>query len=1200
MDTPSPPPRPKLRTYGKPKPADGEHHSAQVPPTHPTYDWKAELAKIDARYDDDDNHNSPPPPTKTPPAPSDDAIENPSPSPNGPSTSRRRVSRRVADSDEESAAEGSSAPQNKLTLALPDSDDDEQLPARLHAPSPTRPKAKRRASSRSQATKKRASEATKPKVKAPTKKELDETVRERHRLAASNKAGIQRVAKPAAVHTLSHFFNRVIERTSSIEDPIDSFSSSPHPPPAQLPGAEELLPPAPLPRIPATSRLSELPPLDSADDDDELPDVAEIVSQVNEDKMRQQRLEELKARKLKLLAEQRGAVSVLDDDEDELMLSEGRKKQLLASGIGLHGGSAGGGGKHAHGQLLRDVKMRAERDGAMIVQAKEGEWAKRGGNVMAAGDVGQNSAMMSETLKELATKGKANAEAREARMRLDDEEDDEDYDGSDPDWTGDGNEDITMVDEEGEEEEEEDGENAAPVRATTIRAQRIILDSDEEDNVDENAVQLPESGSVSPTEEEGDKENDKGLMFEGGDDKENRSVIRHPLGSLRRPALLGRQESLHGLEDGFTRSLSMSPGDAPIDDEEDNENESRKPLQKLRTADDSDSDPFTSQPSSLGLRRSSPVSTRPTTPDLTLRPSMEPAAFGAKLKSLTGFSQFSEAGDGQEMSFKGKTAGLQAGFSDLFDSGSKKSTNGGGLFDLRKTASALGLTQDVQLQPAFEVGERLKQKAEAIFAKEQEYIWEDANKNDEKPQLYVTEHGFLTQTRPANEDDVELYQPSSPVSPQSSLASTHPLSQSSTQPHSTEKQKENLALLRHPLSTLSISASAPLQLGSKSQSSPTISNPDGSPVPSPPRRLVRQRPARRSPSGSPTPRPSAPNAFDLIQDRGKTKAKERKPLPKSEYIQGEAEESDDDEMAIYRPRTSEGDEEDGEDQDQSLQTLVDDQEMDEKTAAADAVLEKYQEQQHEDDLALERLHQAATKGELRKKRRLGMGLDDSDDDDDEEDYRNKRMRRGLHEPRIERGNIKALEDNEATKPFFEVYSADLQAEPDDEFAYLREESQLPLGETQMADAEYEDEEEEAEARVIVKTSDLRRELQEVARNGIEEDEEDAMDVEDVSWMDADEEQETRVIGVKRREMRQPLNSGLDRERMSKWGKSEGGRSRNAGTGRASGRTAVTAQKPAARPTAPAPAPNKAGDGRRPVKHQPSILAGVADRSRRFE
>ena len=88
------------------------------------------------------------------------------------------------------------------------------------------------------------------------------------------------------------------------------------------------------------------------------------------------------------------------------------------------------------------------------------------------------------------------------------------------------------------------------------------------------------------------------------------------------------------------------------------------------------------------------------------------------------------------------------------------------------------------------------------------------------------------------------------------------------------------------------------------------------------------------------------NAFDLLQ--GYSRPESAKPAragrleEKSEFIQGEAEESDDDALAgfgILKPVEDEEDSDD-ENQDQTLAELVDDTALDEKTLAADAVLEK--------------------------------------------------------------------------------------------------------------------------------------------------------------------------------------------------------------------------------------------------------------------
>jgi mediator of replication checkpoint protein 1 len=84
------------------------------------------------------------------------------------------------------------------------------------------------------------------------------------------------------------------------------------------------------------------------------------------------------------------------------------------------------------------------------------------------------------------------------------------------------------------------------------------------------------------------------------------------------------------------------------------------------------------------------------------------------------------------------------------------------------------------------------------------------------------------------------------------------------------------------------------------------------------------------------------NAFDVLAQNAKAEsAKLRKRLEKSEFVEAEAQESDDDEMFGFGLKKDDGEEEDGEDLDKTLDGLVDDQEMDEKTVAAAMVLEKF-------------------------------------------------------------------------------------------------------------------------------------------------------------------------------------------------------------------------------------------------------------------
>lgn len=58
--------------------------------------------------------------------------------------------------------------------------------------------------------------------------------------------------------------------------------------------------------------------------------------------------------------------------------------------------------------------------------------------------------------------------------------------------------------------------------------------------------------------------------------------------------------------------------------------------------------------------------------------------------------------------------------------------------------SAFDLTQDIALQPAFQIGSGLLRKADQIFEKEQGYLLEAASKKLQKePTLYINDHGYF-------------------------------------------------------------------------------------------------------------------------------------------------------------------------------------------------------------------------------------------------------------------------------------------------------------------------------------------------------------------------------------------------------------------------------------------------------------------------
>ncbi|KAJ7688416.1 MRC1-like domain-containing protein [Mycena rosella] len=1115
---------------------------------------------------------------------------------------------------------------------------------------------------------------TKSKFKAPTKKEKLETVRDRGRIAGGQRAAVQ-PAEASMRYSLNNFFLDVqkstLGRTASLDDPISSFSSSPGERPAPM--TVELTDLVATPLLQATvPATTELRALDDSDNEN-LPDVGDILSGVTKEKTKTEKLRELNAMKLRLAAQSQPAA--VSDDEDDFEIigagetktkdiaterasggtqkpSAGRKRQLALGGISLAEQRAKQretppkplgltSVRRTQDQLAKDLAMIVAQKNAEMTKNKEDEWVRRGGRVVEVGgeDV---DALRNATLKQYAEKGQKNAEAREARMQDDFEEDDDD-DANDADWSetrgsasprpqqgSDADEedaDTTMVNDEEDEDDDDNEENEAPsVLNRGPRRTIAIIDSDSENENDENAVPVRKSASfilrenthgqdevdenVSPieltgavlhrgsvssmderTEDEGDKENNTHLMYDKSEDKENKAVPRHPFGA--RPAL-GRQGSLFGLEEGMQRSLSMSPGEhEPMNDGTDNENDEndaggdrRRPLQNLLA----EEDPFLAEPGpsasvDFATRLQQTSSLPLDTPDATLRPSFE---IGARVggKSVA-FSQFSDDG---ATSFKG--APLQPGFSDLFEAGTEQQQSpkrplalsasfsakpDAGLFGLRQTTVALGLTQDLDLEPAFEVGDHLKRQADAIFEKEQEYVWNAANrKADTKKQEL-----FLTQTRPDVEKP-EIYTLSSPAESGSVFGTQR---SALLEPHSS---------LRRPLRTLSLTESVELDA------------PERSPL----RRLAKRTrtPSPTSSRSSPSPSPAmrTKNALDLLRREtlGIHAPRPRKPLDKSEYVAEEAQESDDDEMGGFMHKGDDGEEEGGEDLDRTLTTLVDDTEMSEEKVAEARVREKFQEQTHEDDLEIEKFHQGVVQGDLRKKRRNRGLLDDSDEEDEEDEMRARKMRRGLAEPTINRGDVNELAKDPHTRAFYEVYHTDLQRGEEAEFAHLQESQPEIADDAEMAD-------EDEGGREVLTRKELTEKLREVARR--EQDDQPEMDVEDVSWVDrenSDGEDQVKVKAVSlRRSVAEARNQveSPERKRMNNWAKTEG-RTRNAGTGRASGRTAVTGQMSKAKAgggslrtsVVQSQSGAKPAEARRPLKMQPSVLAVVAsDRSARF-
>ncbi|KAG5644947.1 hypothetical protein DXG03_007412 [Asterophora parasitica] len=955
------------------------------------------------------------------------------------------------------------------------------------------------------------------------------------------------------------------------------------------------------------------------------------------------------------------------------LVSEGRKRQLNLGGIGLAKQKAmqtptkvddlqvlkGTGLRKGKTiarpttqiELNRVLAARVEAASLKITKEKQEQWRRRGGKVKDAEGGTSSSVHDASTL--YAAKGLKLPPGRSAVMDVDEEGEEE----GDEDWVpgaeergsaspspsavNSGNEedvehdqvafeeeDITMVNDTSptatqdedtvarlpkfrrptvkhiveSDSEGENDENSAPVwTPSTLASPRFPPSPLGAHGNDDNAQRQPHS-KLSPlsrrrslssmdyqTEDEGDKENEKSRMWDRGDDKENQAVVRHSVGV----PFGSRQASLFGLEVGPSRGLSMSPasdGRQDVVDEDSDEEKNRRLLMD---------DPFASssrsaeRPTSFEarLKQASPVS-------VSLTPSLTPFIGGSKTPS---FSQFLDDEPASVLA----PAPLQGSFSDLFEYGTERPKAA----PLKRTVSGsfsgpvsprtnfagtsfendLSLTQDISLQPAFQVSGNLLRKADQIFEKEQEYVLEAANKKPQaEPELYVNDHGFLTQTRP----DVcspEVYRPPTPM-------------QDAVFPPS-EPQASSV---RRPLRTISLAdeldfeseSPAPLHRLRKRGATPT------SPL---------LRSSRTSISPSPSLKRPA-TAFDVMKRAAKDRTdKPKRKLERSEFIEQEAQESDEDDMFGFGPKKNGGeDEEDGEDLDQPLASLVDDNHMDEEAVAAQLVMEKYKEQEQADDLELEKLHQAAVHGEFRKKRRKG-GIDMDDSDDDSEDETNRRIRQNMHKKqRIDRDNIKALGEHEETKSFFAVYENDLAADGAD-FSYLEE--------TQPQDVDMANEEEDGEERPreTVSVAEIVQRARELARQPQDVDGE-PLDPHDVNWIDVESDEETLRVKPVKNAKKQPvarprgidlteidgttdmpppksLMEGGSIDRMKSWAKVEGRSRQNGTTGRSVGGAAVTGHKAksggGSLRNAASSASSKPTEQRRPVKAQPSLLASVA-------
>ncbi|KAG9088719.1 hypothetical protein FRC06_001907 [Ceratobasidium sp. 370] len=222
-----------------------------------------------------------------------------------------------------------------------------------------------------------------------------------------------------------------------------------------------------------------------------------------------------------------------------------------------------------------------------------------------------------------------------------------------------------------------------------------------------------------------------------------------------------------------------------------------------------------------------------------------------------------------------------------------------------------------------------------------------------------------------------------------------------------------------------------------------------------------------------------PSVLDRLmggaRDAAAKEKKRKKKLEKSEFVEGEAAESDD-EYGDFGPRVRGEDEDEGDEgEEQHVEGLVDDAAMDEQTQNAADVQAKYLEQNAEDDIRNEKVAREVITGKYRNRRR-GRGDNMNLDDDESDDDGYTGSKKLLKKRKIENDGLDGLEKHESTRPFVETYNKGIKSADDDDFQHLNQVVDDPFGgapETdngEEAESREEDEEDEEDEEKYIPSS----------------------------------------------------------------------------------------------------------------------------------
>ncbi|KAK0453298.1 MRC1-like domain-containing protein [Armillaria borealis] len=1095
----------------------------------------------------------------------------------------RRVRRVDSDSDPESESiQSTSSPvkRTRHSSTPPTSDDELPTADKIHRSRVTRRVVEEQTAYpqyseyKSKSTEGRSKKRA--RTKAPTKKERKETVLNGARIAADRDTSI---AQKQSEWNMSKLLKTIRHEPSS--DPIQPFSSP------QVVSEASAAP---------TSAYEEVKPNffpTVVESDDEMPEVGDLRKKQVQSPRKV--LAEKKKKILALQAQQQSARAQESDEDDDLVIaapdtpairrllgvqgpSGAKKTHSTLAGISFGSGSKQRDAYHAPSDIrssLQNLKSHRDLNIALMANAQKVAAEQRTPRQRKSWIIISSEAWSMEVLKKWKDEDEEDTDyvppdrgsASPPPPKVNDDDDDDDEQPAE-------DEDVTMV-ERDYDTETEDGELFV-ARPRGQRVLRVVEDDDSdaenlrtrplptgrilvEDSMiieDENTPITQATPNFS-LDEQSDKENNIELIYGMDDDKENATVFPR---SIQRSA--------------FSRSLfaQENNSDDGLSDADKGESVPRLPLSTLEEEKSSPGrQSFTDR-----LQSTISLDNDDCMPPPSLRP-----RFGFSAAGTSGFSQFSQT--------QSTTSALQPGFSDLYADATQKRDDGFtelfggkggfGLSKMRRTGSTdLDLTQDISLGPAFQVDDSSKLKeADAIFEKEQEYVLQEVNQVPPKQSdLYVNSDGYLTQTRP--DTSPEVYRPLS------RLTQMHTQSQTPAMP---QTQRQALETLEY---TPDLTPSLP--------------------SPSRKRRIVKR-------AVSPSPLYSASRSSSSKPQESKT-SKPKVPLRKSEFVEAEAQESDDDEMrgfGLFKGPAADDDEE-GQDLDQELPTLVDNTALDEATIAEEKVREKYQEQTEQDDLRLQKYHQDAADGKYRsKKRRNGVDLDDSDSDSDD-DADDERRRRRMNKK--QRTDMLALESNPTTAAFAGEYKKTIGGDEDTVMLHseLTEEPEAARAEETV------DEDEEDEVQESITRAEIIRQVQERAQNN-EFDDDEPFDPHNTDWLDAgsDDDEGVKVRSTAANRTAQgprrhyeeydeasesQHKSTVDYDnRMKDWAKTEsrsgrlGKMSRSVGSAAITGHTKVKAGGGSLRQNAGQTSSSRRTEERpRPLKPAPSVLSGV-DRSNRF-